>query len=159
MKIFVVDDQPFIRDTIKVFLKDKFPEDEVSIFETGESALHELDEKTNAIILDFNLDSKEVKAHNGVEILKQIKKMLPFVPVIMLTANDHPSVAIDTIKYGAYDYVVKNENAFVRLQLLLGKIHGYNQLQKQYDLRRTINIVLWLSLAIITVTILVICFS
>ncbi len=159
MKIFIIDDESFMRDMVSAFLKDKFPQDEGFTFENGESALKNIYQDPDVIILDFNLSKSATNAHNGVEVLKEIKKMRPQTPVIMLTGEDSPSVAIDAVKFGAYDYVVKNENAFHRLQLLLDNIHGYTRLNSQFGFQRMMNIVLGLLLAAIIVGILVTRFS
>ena len=147
MKIFVIDDEAFMREAIQTFLKEKFPEDEVITFETGENALQHIYQKPDVIFLDFYLNLKESEAQNGIEILKQIKNILPDTPVIMLSSQDSVTVAADTIKYGAYDYIVKSESAFARLQILLNKIHGYNQLNKRFEFQRIMNIVLAVLLA------------
>jgi len=159
MKIFIVDDEPFMCNMLVTFFKDKFPEDEAIAFETGERALRNIYQKPDAIILDFNLDRVDEKAHSGIDILKEMKKMLPDAPIIMLTAQDSPAVALEAVKFGAYDYVVKNENAFHRLQLLFENIHGYKHLSRQFSFQRMMNIVLAILLAAILFGILAIRFS
>ena len=46
------------------------------------------------------------------------------------------------MKYGAYDYIVKNENAFHRLQILLNNILGQAALKKNLGTQKVFNVVL-----------------
>jgi two-component system OmpR family response regulator len=144
MKIFVVDDEAFMRDAVSSFLKKKFPQAEISGYTTGEDALHNLFTKPDLIILDYYLDLDDDKAENGIEILKKIKNVLPHIPVILLSGQENPSIAADTIRYGAYDYVVKDDNAYHRLQLIVEKIYGYRTIHKKLWFQRVFNVVLLL---------------
>ena len=85
-------------------------------FSAGEQCLQNLDENPNVVILDYYLDRVDKKAQNGIAILKQIKEKLPNTDVIMLSGQDKIEVAIETMKNGAFDYVVKNESSFVRTE-------------------------------------------
>src|SRR5262249_48091015 len=90
----------------------------------------------------LNLEKPE--AANGLQILEQIKDVFPQVPVILLSGQEDPAIAAATIQHGAYDYVVKNENAFTRIQLLLDKIYGMNELKGKLSFQRVMNIILLL---------------
>ena len=54
---------------------------------------------------------------NGIETLDKIRSLNPFIPVIMLSSQDKIEVAVDCMKHKAFDYVVKSETAFIRLQM------------------------------------------
>lgn len=142
MKLFIIDDEEMIREMLKDFISEKFPGYEVSVFVTGEAALQHIYVKPDLIILDYFLNSKDSTAKNGVEILKQIKNVMPDVPVIFLSGQESPVIAVDIIKYGAYDYVIKNENAPHRIEILLGKILGHKTLNAKLNFQRIMNIVL-----------------
>ena len=144
MRIFVVDDEAFQREAVHDFLASKFPQAELFQYKTGEEALHEIYRKPDCVILDYYLDSEKRDAANGIQILEQIKNILPSVPVILLSGQEDPSVAADTIKHGAYDYVIKNESSFSRLQLLLDKIYGMQELKGKLGFQRVMNIILLL---------------
>lgn len=61
-------------------------------------AAHEVD----CVILDYRLE-----AEDGLTILNEMKKLVPFCPVIMLTGQGNEEVAAQSIKVGAADYLVK----------------------------------------------------
>jgi DNA-binding NtrC family response regulator len=59
-------------------------------------------ERPDAILLDVKLPDAA-----GVAGLEQLRKMLPAVPIIMLTANTDAVMARETLKRGAFDYITK----------------------------------------------------
>ncbi|MFN8142804.1 MAG: response regulator [Bacteroidia bacterium] len=69
------------------------------------------------VVLDYHLDSSDPTAMNGLQVLKKIKEQFPEVPVIFLSGQEKAEIAANTMKYGAYDCVVKNESAFHRLEI------------------------------------------
>jgi DNA-binding NtrC family response regulator len=74
-----------------------------------------------------------------VEVLKAIKEKHPDVQVIMISGQDKIDVAVDSMKYGAYDYVVKGETAFSRTENILNNVselHKMRTINKGY--KRTI---------------------
>ena len=111
--LFIVDDDPMQLEMLKDHLS-KFKNFEIKTFATGEECLMALGEKPDIIILDFNLNSVAKSAINGLDVLKLIKKDSPHTEVIMLSGQEKIEVAVNTMKYGAFDYVVKNESAFYR---------------------------------------------
>jgi DNA-binding NtrC family response regulator len=68
---------------------------------------------------------------NGIETLDRIKNFNPDVSVIVLSAQDKIDVAINCMHHRAYDYVVKSETAFVRLQKIISSIFRYRRMEKQ----------------------------
>ncbi len=99
-------------------------------FETGELGLENINQNPDIIILDYYLNSIESKALNGIEILDIIKTNHPHIPVIMLSSQDNIDVAIDCIKHHAFDYVVKSETAFLRLQKAISTILNHQKLEQ-----------------------------
>ena len=141
-RIFIVDDDPAMVEMTKDFLLSRYADSEIFSFATGETALAELYRKPEVIILDYHLDSVERKAMNGIEVLRRIKELLPSVPVIFISANEKPEIAANTIKYGAYDYITKNESAFQRLEIMINNSTGHFSAQRQLKTQRIFNLVL-----------------
>ena len=77
------------------------------------------------VLLDHNLGSMQ-----GVDILKNIKSLNPNIQVIILSAQVKMRVAITSLKFGAYDYVEKNDFAFDRIKTLIKSITKFNQIVK-----------------------------
>lgn len=98
--IFVVDDDPSIRRLLIHWLKKEGYG--VLDFESGEKCLHMMNRKPSAICLDIIMPGM-----NGIEALRQIKKIDNDVPVIIVTAKDKVDTAVEAMKEGAYDYMVK----------------------------------------------------
>ncbi len=95
----------------------------VRTFSTGEACLKELTRSSpDIVVLDYYLDSKIPGAKNGVDILRKIKSVNRNARVIMLSSQETIDVAVNSLKLGASDYVVKNEQAFDQLQAAVEKI-------------------------------------
>lgn len=113
--VFIVDDDEIYLDTLEQNLKKSSDSSMIfKRFPTGEKCLEAIDEKPDIVILDYYLNSKNEKAMNGMEALKRIKSLYPDIQVLMLSGQDSLEVAVNCIKNGANDYIVKSETAFVR---------------------------------------------
>ena len=113
--VFIVDDDEVYLDALEQNLK-KSSDNEITFkrFPTGEKCLDAIGEKPDIVILDYYLNSKNEKAMNGMEVLKKIKSINPDIQVLILSGQDSLEVAVNCIKNGANDYIVKSETAFVR---------------------------------------------
>ena len=146
--ILVVDDKANVREMLKDFCETKYSEAEVRAYPTGEAALEDLYRKPEVIILDYHLDSIEHNAMDGIEVLTRIKELLPNVPVIFLSSQDNPEISANTIKHGAYDYILKNETAFNRLEIMINNSTGHLSLRRQLSVQRIFNLVLFVLLVL-----------
>ena len=142
MRIFVVDDEAFARETVKDHLVKKFPDADVQTYETGEDALKNLYRKPDLVVLDYYLDLNDPTAENGAEILKKIRSIMPKLPVVLFSGQDNPAVAADTVRHGAYDYIVKNDSAHHRLELIVSRIYGYGDIDTKLRTQKTMNKIL-----------------
>ncbi len=68
---------------------------------------------------------------NGLETLNKIKGFNPDIPVVMLSSQDKIDVAINCMHHRAFDYVVKSETAFMRLQKIITTIFQYKKMEKE----------------------------
>lgn len=119
--IFLVDDDMMQLQMIKDYLDERF-EMKLYQYSTGEEALANMNLNPEIVILDYHLMSENKSAENGVEILKKMKEVSPTAQVIMLSGQDKISVAVECMKHGAYDYVVKSESAFMRIENIFNNI-------------------------------------
>lgn len=126
--IFLVDDEPIQNEMLKDYLSERFLYD-VKIFDNGEEALQQMSLNPEIVVMDYHLSAHNREAKNGVEILKKIKDQYPATQVIMLSGQDKIDVAVDSIKYGAYDYVVKGETAFSRMENVLNNISELHKMK------------------------------
>ena len=98
--IFVVDDDASTRRLLRHWLEKEGYR--VLDFESGEECLRMMDREPSAICLDIVMHGMD-----GIEVLKRIKKINSDVPVIMITAEDTVDTAVEAMREGAYDYMVK----------------------------------------------------
>ncbi len=119
--IFLVDDEPIQNEMLKDYLSERFVYD-IKTFDNGEDAIKSMHLNPEIIVLDYHLNSHRSDAQNGVEVLKTIKDRYPDVEVIMLSGQDKLDIAVDSMKYGAYDYVVKGETAFSRMENVMNNV-------------------------------------
>ena len=117
--IFIVDDEPLLTEMLSDYLKEQDAGFNVKTFPTGEACLLSLDEHPDAVVMDYYLNSKEKDAANGIDILKEIKKRNPALPVIMLSSQKSYAIASQTIMYGAMHYVIKGQDAFEEIFQLI----------------------------------------
>src|SRR5438105_2451172 len=103
----------------------------INTFYTGEECLKYLNTSPDIVILDYYLNDSNESPNNGIDILKKIKKTSPNTNVVMLSAQDKIDVAVNSMKYGAFDYIVKNENAFTRTHNAINNIVRNIQLKKE----------------------------
>ena len=130
IKLFLVDDDAVFLKSLEIeFLQ--HADFEIETFATGELCLANLSHNPDVIILDFYLDDINPTAMNGIETLDEIKKVNEKIPVIMLSAQDKIDVAISCMHHKAFDYVVKSETAFVRLQKNISTIYEYQKMKKE----------------------------
>jgi len=99
--ILIIDDEVDICTLLKKFLERKgFL---VSTSYRGEDALKAISKSAfDLVISDFRLPD-----FNGLDLLKEIKALRPAVPVIIITGYSDIRMAVEVIKFGAYDYVTK----------------------------------------------------
>jgi two-component system OmpR family response regulator len=132
IKIFLVDDDAVYLKMLEIeFLQ--HADFAIETFATGELCIAALPHNPDVIILDYLLDGIDKNAVNGIETLDKIKSFNPDIPVVMLSAQDKIEVAIDCMHHRAFDYVVKSETAFVRLQKIITTIFRYKKMEKELN--------------------------
>jgi DNA-binding NtrC family response regulator len=98
--VLVVDDEVIVRDSLREWLQDSY---EVRIAQTGEEAIDALKEHDfDVVLLDMRLTGK-----SGLEVLREVKEFKPYIKIIMVTAYPAIDLAVQAIKEGAVDYIVK----------------------------------------------------
>jgi DNA-binding NtrC family response regulator len=126
---------------------------EVTVFETGEECLKSISDKPGIIFLDFYLNSVQKDAMNGLEILQEIKKIDPEVDVVILSGQDKIEVAVKTIQYGAFDYIVKGESAFYRAEKVVFNIYRFKKMQNNASKYKNLSI--WLAIGFVLLVIMI----
>jgi len=128
--IFIVDDDNMQAMMLQDYLS-KYTTFTIHLFSSGEECLKNLSLNPQIVFLDYNFDKIGKDAMNGTEILKEIKAQKPEAEVIMFSGQDRIEVAVNTMKYGAFDYIVKSESAFHRSENVIFNIIRRMKLQNQ----------------------------
>ena len=130
VKIFLVDDDALFLKSLEIEFMEN-ADFTVETYSTGELCIANLSNNPDVIILDYQLDGIVENAMNGLETLDKVKAFNPEIPVVMLSSQDKIEVAINCMHHKAFDYVVKSETAFVRLQKIITTIFKYQKMEKE----------------------------
>ena len=152
--IFIVDDDEMQSSMLQDYLS-KYSTFEVHVFNSGEDCIRKLDLNPDIVFLDYNFDKVGKNAMNGVEILKEIKAQKPTTEVIMISGQDRIDVAVNTMKYGAFDYIVKSESAFHRAENAIFNIIKRLKLQGEASLYKRLTITFGIVLLLMIITVIV----
>jgi two-component system OmpR family response regulator len=127
--LFLVDDDALFLKSLEIeFMANTGCE--IKTFGTGEACLKNLTHNPDVIVLDYYLNGVNKHAINGLTTLDRIKSSNPQMPVIMLSSQDKIDVAVNCMKHQAFDYIVKSETAFLRLQKAITIIFHYQKMEK-----------------------------
>ncbi|MBU1196145.1 MAG: sigma-54 dependent transcriptional regulator [Proteobacteria bacterium] len=124
--IHIVDDEESIRDGLEMLLSENY---DIACFEDAESFLSDLEKnQPDLVLMDIGLPGI-----NGVEALNRIKKNHPDLPVIMITAFEDINMVIQTMKAGAFDFILKPMNPEI-LELTIKKALSSIALRREVKL-------------------------
>jgi DNA-binding NtrC family response regulator len=134
LNIFIVEDDVFFGQTLKYHLSLN-PDYTVHLFEKGKDCLSNFHLKPDIICLDFGLPDI-----SGDVLLKKIKEINSKIPVIIISGQEDIEVAINFLKMGATDYIVKNNhtkdllwNALIKLRDNMNLIHEVEELKEKLE--------------------------
>lgn len=129
LNILIVDDNEGHQILTETILKQYMQNVDAVFANTGEECIHKLSEETfDVIIVDYNLPDM-----NGLELLKGIDCKGNNYPVIMVTAFGDVKIAVETMKLGACDYVVKSEGYLKRLPSIVHRVVQESGLKKEKE--------------------------
>ncbi len=127
-KIFVVDDDPIYAKLISYQLS-KNPDYDVEIYENVKSCLKNIHKSPDLITLDYFLPDG-----TGKELLQKFKEFNSDLPVIIISGQSDILTAIELLKLGAYDYIVKDDDTITRLW------NAVKNAREQHDLKEEVAI-------------------
>jgi DNA-binding NtrC family response regulator len=125
--IFIVEDDKFYGEYLKHYLSSN-PDYEIQHFLSGREFIEQLHRKPDLVTLDYNLPDM-----NGAAILKKIRQISPETQVIVVSGQNDISTALDLIKDGAYDYIVKDQDSRSRLWNAILRIRENRSLKNQVE--------------------------
>jgi DNA-binding NtrC family response regulator len=132
IKLFLVDDDAVFLKSLEIeFLQNA--DFEIETFATGELCLENIFKNPDVVILDYHLNGIDLDAMNGIDVLDEIKAFNNDIPVVMLSSQDDINVAVNCMHHKAFDYVVKSETAFLRLQSIITNIFKFKKMEIQLN--------------------------
>lgn len=115
--IFIVEDDPWYGEILAYHL-DLNPDYKVTRFESGKDCLAKMHLKPDLVTIDFSLPDI-----TGDDLFRRIREVSPQVPVIVISSQEEVTVAVNLLKMGVNDYLVKDEatkdllwNAIIRIR-------------------------------------------
>ncbi|HEY4788030.1 MAG TPA: response regulator [Bacteroidales bacterium] len=103
--IFIVEDDAAFNKLISSYIKSKGGY-EVYSYLSGEDCLEKIHKRPHVILMDYELPFRD-----GIEIMGVIKKRYPETTFIFLSGQTNVKVAVEALKEGAFDYIVKDNHA------------------------------------------------
>lgn len=153
--IYIVDDVQMQRELLADHLKANMPAYEIHCFNTGEECIAATKVRPAEIIfLDYNLNSQVKDAMDGIEALQELKSIAPQTEVVMISGQDKIEVAVNTIKHGAFDYIVKGEGAFVRAEKVVFNIYRFHKLTATASRYKTLMILFGIGMLLMVILVI-----
>ncbi|SFM96494.1 Response regulator receiver domain-containing protein [Chitinophaga sp. YR627] len=115
-KIYIVDDDPFCLATYDKHLRAQGYE-HVHCFLSGADFLAELEGQPDVVLLDHDLGDM-----TGLEVLKEIKRFNTNIFVIFASSRQQPEIATESLKNGAFDYIIKDDSVLEHITGTLDKL-------------------------------------
>jgi len=126
IRLLIVDDNIDHQLLMKEAVQESIKDVRIMLSNTGKDCLHKIaEENFDMLIIDYSLS--EI---NGLELLKSVTQRGIDIPVVMVTAFGNEDIAVDAMKLGAYDYIVKSEAYSNKLSATI--LRAINQ----HDLKR-----------------------
>src|SRR5881409_4520295 len=131
--VLIIDDEEEIRESIELLLNSEGLSTATAA--NGEQGLKKIEENSyDAVLLDLMLPGK-----SGMEVQKQIKRIDPTLPVIIITAIGAVETAVTATKEGSFDYITKPWNNEKLVVIVTNAIKQRQLLSENMQLRRALK--------------------
>jgi FixJ family two-component response regulator len=114
--IFIVEDDHFYASALECFLN-SLGFTNIEHYSTGIDCVNNSYKMPKLVLLDYNLS--DVK---GVNVMLELISFDSNTPIVFISAQESVQDAIDTLKYGSYDYIQKDEKTYQKLRHVIDKI-------------------------------------
>lgn len=132
-KVLVIDDDEFARIALhELLLENSF---ECDSFNDPIEALNQV---TNSNIYSAIISDVRMKNLNGIELLKEVKKVNSEIPVILITGYEDIKIVIEALRIGAYDFLQKPFDNDYLIAILTRAIEQYNLTIQNKNLKKNI---------------------
>ncbi len=125
--IYMVEDDPWYGEILDYHLSLN-PDYKVTRFESGKDCLAKMHLKPDLVTIDFSLPDI-----TGDDLFKRIREISPQVPVIVISSQEEVAVAVNLLKMGVNDYLVKDEATKDLLWNSIIRIRETQSLKKEVE--------------------------
>jgi two-component system, NtrC family, response regulator AtoC len=130
-KIFIVEDDVWYGSMLEHYLSLN-PEYEVRRFESPTDFFEQLHDHPDLVTLDYSLPDCD-----GAEVLKKIKEHNPDTRVIIISGQEDVATAINLLKNGAFDYIVKDDDTKDRIWNSILHLREIRNLKEEVEILKT----------------------
>src|SRR6201997_4229654 len=131
--ILVIDDEAEIREGLELLLKTEGYQ--VTMADTGQSGMSRLGEQPyDLLLLDVSLPDR-----NGIELLKDIRRQDPHLPIVLITAYGSIEMARAAFKSGALDYITKPWSNDELLAQVAQAVESHRLREENVQLKRALK--------------------
>lgn len=123
--IAIVEDDPWYSERLRHHLTLN-PDFRISLLASANDCLKSLHQGFDLITIDYSLPDRD-----GLELLKLIRRDYPDLPIIAISSQSKVNVAVDFLKHGANDYIVKDDNVLHMLWNSILKIKEKIELKEE----------------------------
>lgn len=124
-KIYLVEDDPWYGQVLLHHLSLN-PDFELELFTSGKELLANLHKKPDLVCIDFGLPDM-----SGDKLLRELNSRNPLLPVVVISGQEEISVAVELLKAGARDYIIKDDHAKEHLWKSVNQIRENVSLKKE----------------------------
>jgi PAS domain S-box-containing protein len=128
VQILYVDDDPMDRKLVSESLKHEASFHLVEAKTPDEFAAQLAKQHVDVVLSDFN-----ILGYDGLQVIKTVKETVPKVPVIIVTGTGSEEIAVEAMKQGAADYVLKNPSHIRRLPLTIRAVLEQSRLRSERE--------------------------
>ncbi|MFM9946144.1 MAG: response regulator [Bacteroidia bacterium] len=121
LKIFIADSDDYSTFVYKQLLLELGHKD-VYTFDDSASCINSLVLMPDVIFLDYSIEN-----NSGLEVLKQIKNIKPEIHVVVFSQIDEMNTAVNALKHGAYDLILKGDIEEEHIKMVLENIALLNR--------------------------------
>ena len=127
LKIYILEDDRWYGAILEHHLSNN-PNYQVLKFETERDFFNAMYEVPDVVTLDYSL-----KEMDGGQVLQKIKEISPTTEVIIISGQRDVATAVQLLKAGSFDYIVKDDDTIERLLNVMLHLQEIKYLQKEVD--------------------------